>query len=72
MKDIFFKGLLIALPLLVIGGLLYLIFHGFYSLYQDRQLKKELDQIARESVERRRKTPPEAPATRTTPEDLFQ
>lgn len=72
MKDIFFKGIIIALPLLAGGGLLYLVFHGFYSLYQDMQLKKELEQISRESAERRRaghtEEPPPSPPTA---EDFF-
>ncbi len=71
MKEIFFKGLVVALPVLVIGGLVYLIFHGFYSLYEDMRLKRELDQIAKESAERRRQNPPVEPAKKTSPEDMF-
>ena len=59
MKEIFFRGIIVALPLVVISGLLYLIFHGFYSLYADMRLKRELEQISRESAERRRQRPPE-------------
>ena len=54
MKEIFFKGVAVALPLVVLGGLVYLIFRGFYELYSDIQLKRELEQIRRESAERRR------------------
>jgi|GEM_PF-5433167 len=72
MKEIFFKGIAIALPCLVIGGLFYLVFHGFYSLYADRQLKKELDQIARESAERRRQQPPQEKRRAPTAEDFFE
>ena len=54
MKEIFFKGVAVALPLVVLGGLVYLIFHGFYALYSDIQLKKELETISRESAARRR------------------
>ena len=73
MKEIFFKGLLIALPLLLVGGLAYLVFHGFYSLYQDMQLKKELEQIRLESEKRRRnRTTDEPPPNHGSPEDLFK
>ena len=73
MKEIFFKGIAVALPCLVIGGILYLFFHGFYSLYQDRQLKKELDEIARESAARRRERPQQQqPKAAPTAEDFFQ
>lgn len=73
MKEIFFKGIVVALPLLVIGGLVYLVFHGFYSLYEDMKLKRELDQIRREGERRRRERPVEvAPQKKTpSPEDLF-
>ena len=54
MKEIFFKGVAVVLPLVVLGGLVYLIFRGFYELYSDIQLKRELEQIRRESAERRR------------------
>ena len=54
MKEIFFKGVAVALPVVVLGGLVYLIFHGFYALYSDIQLKRELEKISRESAERRR------------------
>jgi len=73
MKEIFFKGLVVALPLCVIGGLIYAIFIGFYSLYSDMRLKSELSQIAREAEERRRKQPKQesAPSTPSAVEDLF-
>jgi arginine exporter protein ArgO len=72
MKEIFFKGIAIALPLLVVGGVIYMIFHGFYSLYSDMRLKKELEQIQRESAERRRQRPPEERAKAPSPEDFFR
>ena len=73
MKEIFFKGVAIALPLLVVGGLVYLVFHGFYSLYQDILLKRELEQIKRESAERRRTTPTQKPESKPiSPDDFFQ
>lgn len=72
MKEIFFKGIAIAIPCLVIGGLLYLVFHGFYSLYADRRLKKELDQIAQESAKRRQQQPPQEKQKAPTAEDFFK
>lgn len=73
MKEIFFKGIAIALPLLVVGGVIYMVFHGFYSLYADRQLKKELEQIRRESEELRRQRPPEEKRKETaSAEDFFK
>ena len=74
MKEIFFKGLVVVLPILVIGGLVYLIFHGFYSLYEDIRLKRELDQISKESAERRRQRPPEQKKKKKTltPDDFFE
>lgn len=71
MKEIFFKGIAIALPLLLIGGVVYMVFHGFYSLYSDIRLKKELDQISRESAERRKERPPEKRKAHS-PEDFFK
>ena len=72
MKEIFFKGLVVALPVLMIGGLVYLVFHGFYSFYADIRLKRELDQISRESAERRKNRPRDEKTRETTPpEDLF-
>lgn len=73
MKEIFFKGVIVALPLVVFGGLVYLIFHGFYSLYSDMRLKRELDQISRESAERRRQRPVEPkPKKAPSPDDFFR
>ncbi len=72
MKEIFFKGLVVALPICVIGGLVYTIFIGFYSLYADMRLKRELEQIAREAEERRRQEPEEDAAAPHTVEDLFK
>lgn len=73
MKEIFFKGLVIALPLCVFGGLAYLIFHGFYSFYSDIKLKKELEAIARESAAKRKEQPePIEPKKAPTAEDFFR
>ena len=55
MKEVFFKGLVVALPIVVISGLVYAIFLGFYQLYSDMQLKRELKQIEREAKDRRRR-----------------
>lgn len=74
MKEIFFKGLVVALPLCVLGGLIYAIFIGFYSLYSDMRLKRELNQIAQEAKERRRQQPKKESVTSSpdTVEDMFQ
>lgn len=72
MKEVFFKGLVVVLPICVIGGLLYGIFIGFYSLYSDMRLKRELDQIAREAAERRRQQPQASDSQDHTVEDLFK
>lgn len=73
MKEIFFKGLVVALPVCIIGGLLYLIFFGFYSLYSDIRLKRELEQIADEAEQRRKAKPTQPQSSRTpTVEDLFR
>ena len=78
MKEIFFKGVVIVLPLVVLGGLAYLIFHGFYALYADIRLKKELARISRESATRRQQEPQqsaeksvEKPADSAQPPDLL-
>jgi hypothetical protein len=55
MKEIFFKGVAVAIPVLLVGGLVYMMFHGVYSLYSDWQLKKELEEIRRDSIGRRRR-----------------
>ena len=69
MKEIFFKGLAVALPIMVLAGLVYLIFHGFYALYADIQLKKELEKISRESVKRRQQQPKPDDASDSTLSD---
>ncbi len=73
MKETFFKAIAIALPLLVVGGVCYMVFHGFYSLYADRQLKKELDEISRDAEQRRRQRPAKESRPKTTSaEDFFK
>lgn len=72
MKEIFFKGLVVALPILVIGSLVYLVGHGFYSLYADMRLKKELEEIARESAQRRENQPPPEKKKKISAEDFFR
>ena len=71
MKEIFFKGLAVAIPIGVIGGLVYLIFHGFYSLYADIRLKRELEQISREAAERRRQAATDEPEYKASLDDLL-
>lgn len=73
MKEVFFRGLVIALPICVISGLLYGVFIGFYSLFTDMRLKRELDQIAREADERRkRQSSSELGEKQPSVEDLFK
>ena len=73
MKEVFFKGLVVALPICIIGGLLYGIFIGFYSLFSDMRLKRELDQIKREAQARRKNQPKSEPAASSANiEDLFK
>ena len=73
MKEIFFKGLVVALPLCVVAGLLYCIFLGFYQLYSDMMLKRELQKIEREAKQRRRKEPdPNDDPQTFSVEDLFK
>jgi hypothetical protein len=54
MKEIFFKGVAVAVVLSMAGGLVYMLFHGLYTLFSDWKLQQELQQIERESVARRR------------------
>jgi hypothetical protein len=62
MKQIFFFAILILLPTAVFGGgLLYLIWHTFYSFYDDWRLNQELEEIRAASRAKR------AQAGRTSP-----
>lgn len=62
MKQIFFFAILILLPTAVFGGgMLYLIWHTFYSFYDDWRLNQELEEIREASRARR------AQAGRTSP-----
>ena len=68
MKEIFFKGVAVAVPLVVLVGLVYWIFKGFHELYSDIQLKKELEQIRRDSAARRQqKRTPQQEQTESMP-----
>ena len=62
MKQIFFFAILILLPTAVFGGgMLYLIWHTFYSFYDDWRLNQELEEIRAASRAKR------AQAGRTLP-----
>ncbi len=62
MKQIFFFAILILLPTAVFGGgMLYLIWHTFYSFYDDWRLNQELEEIREASRAKR------AQAGRTAP-----
>jgi hypothetical protein len=45
MKQYFLYILGLLVPLIIVGWFLYLVGRAFYSLYQDRQLNKELDEL---------------------------
>ena len=54
MKHFFFFGLAVVLPIVVIGGgLLYLVWHTCYALYDDWKLNRELAEIRAASRARR-------------------
>jgi hypothetical protein len=66
MKQIFFFAILILLPTAVFGGgMLYLIWHTFYSFYDDWRLNQELEEIREASRAKRAqagRTPPPSDA----------
>ena len=46
MKQVFFFGVLVLLPIVIIGGgTLYLIWHTCYALYDNWKLNRELAEI---------------------------
>jgi hypothetical protein len=56
MKQAFFFGLLVLLPVVLLGGgVIYLAWHAFYTLYDDWRLNKELKEIKAASAARRKK-----------------
>lgn len=54
MKGMFFIGVLVLIPVIVLGGgFVYLVWRSIYSLYDDWQLGKELEEIREVSRARR-------------------
>lgn len=54
MKGMFFIGVLVLIPIVVLGGgFIYLIWRSIYALYDDWQLGKELEEIREASRARR-------------------
>jgi len=61
MKQIFFFGVLVLLPVVVIGGgTLYLAWHTCYTLYDNWKLNRELAEIRAASRAKRSKAGNEA------------
>lgn len=54
MKELFFTIIALSIPLLLLGGVVYLFLRGLYSIYADWRLGQELEELSRESEERRR------------------
>lgn len=48
MKKWFFFGVVLAIPILAVFGLLYLLGQGLWTLWGDRQLAREADDIRRD------------------------
>jgi hypothetical protein len=53
MKNFFFMAILMAVPLAILGALLYSVAKYVWSLYQDKKLYRELDEIEAECKRRR-------------------
>ncbi len=54
MKGMFFVGVLVLIPIVVLGGgFIYLVWRSLHTLYDDWQLGKELDEIREVSRARR-------------------
>jgi hypothetical protein len=54
MKHLFFTGVAVAIPLLLASIVIYMFFHGIYTLVSDWYLQRELKKIREESEMRRR------------------
>jgi hypothetical protein len=50
MKEVFFTFLAISLPLLAVGGVVYMFLHGLYRLVDDWRLGRELRQLRQETA----------------------
>lgn len=53
MKEVFFTFLALSIPIVIVGGLVYLFLRGLYMVYADWQLGRELEQLRQEVAERR-------------------
>ena len=53
MKSWFFAMLFIVLPMIIVGALLFSVLRYLWSMIQDRQLYRELDEIQAQSQSRR-------------------
>lgn len=56
MKQIFFTGVILTIPLLIAGGFLYMLGHGIVSLISDWHLNRELARLRAETESRRRQS----------------
>lgn len=67
MKQLFFTFVILSVPLILVGGLLYAFGHGLYTVYSDWRLAQELRQLRRE-VAAQRPSRPEPPWSQPTAE----
>ena len=65
MKEVFFTGAIFGIAFFAIGGVLYLFIHGLYTILGDWNLRRELNDIRRESDERRKSSPVPASPSRS-------
>ena len=65
MKEVFFTAAIMGLGLFVLGGILYLFVRGLYAVIRDWQLNRELETLRRESIERRKNSPKQVPASQS-------
>ncbi len=61
MKEVFFTFVAISLPLLALGGVIYMLLHGLYTVYGDWRLRRELQQLKADAKQLRRDHPPKSP-----------
>jgi hypothetical protein len=54
MKQSFFTLLAIAIPVIILGGVVYMFLHGLYRMIMDWRLDRELHQLRIETVKRAR------------------
>ena len=72
MKHFFFFAILVLVPVAVLGGgLLYLIWHTFYTFFDDWMLNRELEEIRAASRAKRAQAAGSAPPPSDTASDEF-